>query len=102
MFLGINPVGYDARYQFISASGGTIVTSGSFKIHTFTGSADFIVHRPGFADLFLVAGGGGGGRGGGIPAGAGGGAGGVVDLTSYITSSTYSIVIRRRRTRRYR
>ena len=90
MFLGDVSVGYDARYNFISASGGTITTSGSFKFHTFTGSGDFVVHRQGFGELFLVAGGGGGGN--NSPNG-GGGAGGVINLTSYVTSSTYSIVI---------
>jgi hypothetical protein len=93
MFLGDVSVGYDARYNFISASGGTITTSGSYKYHTFTGSGDFVVHRQGFGELFLVAGGGGGGNTTGVGQGGGGGAGGVINLTSYITSSTYPIVI---------
>ena len=65
-----------------SATGGTVATSGDYKIHTFTGDADFVVSSvgngpvtpiggPSNADYLVVAGGGGGG----VWAG-GGGAGG--------------------------
>jgi len=64
---------------FISATGGTITTSGNFKIHTFTGDGCFVVSTVGNpagggsnVDYLVVAGGGGGGFG----RGAGGGAGG--------------------------
>ena len=72
---------------FISATGGTITTTGNFKIHTFTGDGCFVVSSlsrcrpidgPKNVDYLVVAGGGGGG---GTPCGGnqrsgGGGAGG--------------------------
>ena len=61
---------------FISATGGTVTTSGNFKIHTFTGDGCFVVASLGNqpatqnkVDYLVVAGGGGGGCGAG---GAGG------------------------------
>jgi len=52
--------------RFISASGGTEITDGNFKIHTFTSSADFVVSSVGNAagggdkvSYMVVAGGGG-------------------------------------------
>jgi hypothetical protein len=45
MYLGSQYVGYDSRYStFISASGGTIFDSGSFRYHLFTSSADFTIN----------------------------------------------------------
>jgi len=73
-------LGADAYQANIEATGGTVTTSGDFKIHTFTGDANFVV---GFAGLgtsdapsvvdYLVVGGGGGGAG---SSGSGAGAGG--------------------------
>ena len=69
--------------QYIQATGGTITTSGDFKIHTFTGPGNFCVSAIGNpagstqVDYLVVAGGGagaGGSNGGGV---GGGGAGGV-------------------------
>jgi len=63
---------------FITATGGTVTTSGNFKIHTFTGPGTFTVCSVGCAagsntvDYLVVAGGGGAGR----TLGGGGGAGG--------------------------
>ena len=62
--------------DFISATGGTITTSGDFKIHTFTGPGTFCVSAasgPVAVANYLVIGGGGGG---GHDDGGGGGAGG--------------------------
>jgi len=72
--------GYDTEPRFITATGGTITTSGDFKIHTFTGDGCFVVIAaglgtncaPSIVDYLVVAGGGGGGN----WAGGGGGAGG--------------------------
>ena len=69
----------DVGSEFISATGGTITTSGDYKIHTFTGPGTFDVTATGIpannaVDYVVVAGGGGGGAGCG--AGGGGGAGG--------------------------
>jgi hypothetical protein len=70
---------------FISATGGTITTSGNFKIHTFTGDGSFVVSQVGNpvgggsnVDYLVVAGGGGGapGQGWGNANSGGGGAGG--------------------------
>jgi len=64
--------------KYVTASGGTITTSGDFKIHTFTSSDNFVVSCAGNAcgsnkvSYLVVAGGAGGGR----DAGGGGGAGG--------------------------
>jgi len=64
--------------QFTVATGGTITTSGDFKIHTFTGPGTFCVSQvgeganPSNVDHLVVAGGGGGGGDGGGAGGAGG------------------------------
>ena len=61
----------------IEATGGTITTSGDYKIHTFTGPGTFTVTRLGqptnTVDYLVIAG---GGSGGGREVGGGGGAGG--------------------------
>ena len=65
--------------KYVTASGGTVTTSGDFKIHTFTSSDNFVVSCAGNAcgsnkvSYLVVAGGAGGGR----DAGGGGGAGGL-------------------------
>jgi hypothetical protein len=70
---------------FITATGGTITTSGNFKIHSFTGDGCFVVSQlgnpvggPSNVDYLVVAGGGGGGAGhpSSGAAGSGSGAGG--------------------------
>ena len=73
--------------QFVTATGGTITTSGDFKIHTFTSPGTFCVSNGGNAcgstsvDYMVLAGGGGGGGGegggsGSAVSGSGAGAGG--------------------------
>jgi len=69
---------------YIVATGGTVTTSGDYKIHTFTGPGTFTVCSVGnpagsnSVDYLVVAGGGSGGRGAcnSSAAGGGGGAGG--------------------------
>jgi len=62
--------------QYVAATGGTITTTGDFKMHAFTGDGNFVVSNAGNVagndkvDYFVVAGGGGG------HGDAGGGAGG--------------------------
>ena len=74
----------DLTPAFTEATGGTVTTSGNFKIHEFTGDGCFVVSQVGNAptapaggpsnvDYLVVAGGGGGGSG---YASGGGGAGG--------------------------
>jgi hypothetical protein len=64
---------------FVSATGGTITTSGDFKIHSFTGDGCFVVSCAGnpegsnIVDYLVVAG---GAAGGGADDGAGGGGAG--------------------------
>src|SRR5210317_2351244 len=66
--------------RLITATGGTVTTSGDYKIHTFTGDGCFVVSdagsgcssKPSIVDYLVVAGGGGGG----YCAGGGGGGGG--------------------------
>ena len=75
--------------SFVVATGGTITTSGDFKIHTFTGDATFTVSALAsdpandVVDYLVVAGGAGGGWANG--GGGGGGAGGL-----RYSASTYS------------
>jgi len=78
-------IDYDADL-YINATGGTVTTSGNFKIHTFTGDGTFEVTKlatdtpaPGFNTVsYMVVAGGGGAGAGSNPAHAagGGGAGG--------------------------
>ena len=64
---------------YVTATGGTVTTSGNFKIHTFTSPGTFCVSCAGNAqgsntvDSYMVIAGGGGA---GQNAGGGGGAGG--------------------------
>jgi len=101
--------------QFTEATGGTITTSGDFKIHTFTGDGCFAVSQigiqaggsggPSNVDYLVIAGGGTGGwgiGGAGANSGGGGGAGGY--RTTFpspgcnagafpITATTYPITV---------
>jgi hypothetical protein len=78
---------------YISATGGTVTTSGDFKIHTFTGDGCFVVSCAGnpagsdTVDYLVVAGGGGGGIG---CAGAGGGAGGFRESKDSTVNSPHT------------
>ena len=78
--------------KYVTATGGTITTSGNFKIHTFTSDATFTVSCAGSSagsntvDYLVVAGGGGGGNG----LGGGGGAGGYRE-SSGAASGCYSV-----------
>ena len=78
---------------YITATGGTITTSGDFKIHTFTGDGCFVVSQignptggPSNVDYLVVAGGGGGGS----QDGGGGGAGGYRESHSTPISGCYT------------
>ena len=78
--------------QFITATGGTITTTGDFKIHTFTGPGTFTVCTVGNSagsnsvDYLVVAGGGGANR----NYAAGGGAGGFRESHSVPVSGCYT------------
>ena len=66
-----------------SATGGTITTSGGFKIHTFTSSGTFTPSRASTVEYLVIAGGAGGGYNGG-----GGGAGGFRTATGFSVAAT--------------
>src|SRR6056300_1096407 len=79
---------------FITATGGTVTTSGDYKVHTFTGDGCFVVSCGGnvggsnSVDYLVVAGGGSGGTGNG--GGGGGGAGGFRESHLTPVSGCYS------------
>ena len=88
--------------QYVTATGGTITTDGDYKIHTFTGSGNFIVSCAGNStgsttvDYLIVAGGGGGGK----HQAGGGGAGGLrknypnpATGGTPVAATTYPVVI---------
>lgn len=77
----------------ISATGGTIYTSGGYKYHVFTGTSSFSVSSNGTsttAQVLVVAGGGSGGN----DVGGGGGAGGIIYNSSYsIPAGSYTVTV---------
>jgi hypothetical protein len=84
----------DTSLSQISATGGTIIDSGGFRIHVFTSPGSFVVSNAPPASntveyLVIAGGGGGGGRHAG-----GGGAGGYRTATGFpITATTYPITV---------
>ena len=91
-------IGQITAATFTEATGGTVTTSGDFKIHTFTGDGCFVVSStgngdsnplggPSTVDYLVVAGGGGGGIG---CSGAGGGAGGFRESKDSTVSSPHT------------
>lgn len=77
---------------YIVATGGTITTSGDFKIHTFTSDSTFTIETAptpanNKVDYFVLAGGAGGG---GFYYGGGGGAGGFRESHSTPVSGSYT------------
>ena len=84
--------------QYNAATGGTVTTSGDFKVHTFTGPGTFCVSSVGNAggsnsvSYMVVAGGGGGGgsQGGGWGGAGAGGAGGFRESKAASDSYTAS------------
>src|SRR6056300_367909 len=77
---------------FTSATGGTVTTSGNYKIHTFTGDGCFVVStagtgcNPAVVDYLVIAGGGAGGA----KKGGGGGGGGFRESHSTCNSGCYT------------
>ena len=89
----------DTGSAYISATGGTITTSGDFKIHTFTGPGTFQILGAGAApgpassnvfDYLVVAGGGAGGPAAPSNGAGGGGAGGYRE-SSGAASGCYTV-----------
>lgn len=75
--------------EFI-ASGGAIVSTNGYKVHTFTSSGQFTVSSGSASVTVLTVGGGGAG---GWDVGGGGGAGGYISSTLQIGPGTYNVVI---------
>jgi hypothetical protein len=77
----------------VTATGGTVTTSGSYKIHTFTAGGTFALTSPSAitAQVLVV---GGGGAGGSAYVGGGGGAGGAVFNGSFtIAAGSYTVTV---------
>jgi hypothetical protein len=100
LYLVENNVGDLEQTLYVTATGGTITTSGDYKIHTFNSSGTFTVSDAGNSkgsnsvEYLIVAGGGGGGAGGGANAGGGAGAGGYrTDTGVSVTAQAYPITV---------
>jgi len=74
-----------------SATGGTISTSGIYKIHTFTSSGTFTINGSKNVDALIIGGGGGGGV--AYFAGGGGGGGMYYKSSHAVSAQGYSITI---------
>jgi hypothetical protein len=76
-------------------TGGTITTSGNYKIHTFTSSGTFANSNPNFEVEYLIVAGGGSGGGGvsGSHTGGGGGAGELKEGTTTLSAQNYTITL---------
>lgn len=80
----------------ITATGGTVTTSGSRYIHTFTSNGTFTLSSAATIDILLVGGGGAGGTGsisGSWEGSGGGGGGGLAYGTKLIPAGTYTVTV---------
>jgi len=71
------------------ASGGTVVTSGGYKYHTFTSSGNFVLQASKNIEYIMVAGGGSSGS----YAGGGGAGGMLAGSVSNLSPNTYAVVV---------
>jgi hypothetical protein len=74
-----------------NATGGTVITSGGYQIHTFTlgqSGTNLVVSGSGTMDYLVIGGGGGGG-----PLAGGGGGGGYRSGTMSVSAGTYPITV---------
>jgi hypothetical protein len=88
------------RSNFIAATGGTVIDTGTYRLHVFTSSSNsFTVtdagRMGGYVDYLVVAGGGGGGgrNMGSGNSGSGGGAVGLLTGTNIVTAQTYPAIV---------
>ncbi|MFZ2664062.1 MAG: glycine-rich domain-containing protein [Patescibacteria group bacterium] len=84
---------YTSSGGITSATGGTISTSGSATIHTFTTGGTLWVSGSGAAEVLVVAGGGGGGYAATQTSGGGGAGGLVYQATRNIIAGSYSATV---------
>jgi hypothetical protein len=79
---------------YFTATGGTMITSGVYKIHSFASSGTFTVTNGGQCDILIVGGGGGASsNGGNNTAGAGGGGGATLRQVYTLGAGTYTVVV---------
>lgn len=78
-------IGYFESY----GSGGTVTTSGGYRIHTFNSSGTFTMNASRNVEYLVVAGGGGGSQ----SLGGAGGAGGMITGSTNLNSNNYTITI---------
>ena len=71
----------DVNAEILTATGGTVTTSGAYKIHTFTTNGNFTVSSGSKSIDYLIVGGG-GSTGNSWTSGGGGGGGGASNGTS--------------------
>ena len=77
-----------------ASSGGSVTTSGSYTIRTFTANDTLVVTTPGLVKVLIVAGGGSGGNGqAGVYFGGGGGGGAVIEGIMYLAAGSYPVVV---------
>ena len=76
-----------------NSTGGTITTSGAYRIHSFTtlGNSTLDLQGAGTVEYLIIAGGGGGGSDGDV--GGGGGAGGLISGSASLSANTYTITV---------
>jgi len=80
--------------QLPTATGGTVVTTGNFKRHTFTTSGNFVVGTGGDFNVLVVSAGGAGGTASTSKGGGGGGAGGYKYMAARsLSAGTYSVTV---------
>jgi hypothetical protein len=81
----------------ITATGGTITTSGGFRYHTFTSSGTFqVTAGSGLIEVFVLGGGGAGGgdaSGSTFYGGGGGSGGGLYNPAYYVEVSSYTVTV---------
>jgi hypothetical protein len=77
-----------------TATGGTISNITDYRVHTFTGTNNFVLSGNSASLDYLIISGGGGGAYSGDTSGGGGGAGGYIQSTNQITSpETYVVTV---------
>ena len=89
--LGFGSGGGVSLTAYKVATGGSVSTSGDYKIHTFTSSGTFTVTNPGVNNTveYLMIGGGGSGGSRGYPGCGGGGGGGGLLTASGLAVATF-------------
>lgn len=83
---------HDPLTATVSATGGTVVDAGGYRIHTFIANGTFTVTTPGLVEYLVIGGGGGRYGGSGGAGGSGGGGSGCSAPNSAGTAGTVNTV----------